>query len=143
VGRFVTLTKNGERVSRKIRAGLDAKAETAAREWAQGIVQVMAETERGGTRYYYPGLGWTRASIPGRPPAIQSGDYARSIRAVRLLSGRWVVGSSLMVGRWSLSELLQRGTENMRPRPHFEEGYRRNRARITREMGAEIGKGIA
>ncbi len=133
--RHAELTSDAARIGKILKSGLDTKAKRVAEAWQQGIVDVMAETEMTGRRYYYPGLGWTRASLPHRAPAIQTGEYARSIQVRRV--GRtgpaWAVGTDKELGEW-----LEKGTENMAPRPHFEEGYRRNRAQIEREMNREI-----
>jgi len=132
--KHVQATNNAKRIGKILHLGLDTNSKRAAQEWMRGIILVMEETERGGRRYYYPGLGWTRASLPGRPPAIQTRTYANSFQVRRVGRGpRWAVGTPMQRGDW-----LERGTENMAPRPHFYEGYRRNRAAITRALSREI-----
>ena len=128
-------TSDAARIGKILRSGIETKAKRVAEIWAQGIVQVMAESEERGEKYYYPGLGWTRASLPGRPPAIQTGEYARSIQVRRVgrTDPHWAVGTDQEKGEW-----LEKGTENMAPRPHFREGFERNKAEITREMHRPI-----
>lgn len=134
MARRVFFKSDAKKIGKILKGGIDTKGKRVAEIWAQGIVQSMAESEERGERYYYPGLGWTRASLPGRPPAIQTGEYARSIQVKRVGRGpRWAVGSPLERSIW-----LELGTENMAPRPHFMSGYRRNRAEIEREMSRTL-----
>lgn len=127
-------TQEKKRAKRMIRDGLDTKARHVAELWQLGWNEVMAETEAGGRRYYYQGLGWTRASLPGRPPAIQTGAYARSVRTRRVsIESGWEVGTDSEIGPY-----LQFGTENMAARPHVVEGYERVKPEINREMAARI-----
>lgn len=132
--RHVEITSDAREIGKILRLGVNAKARRAAELWVEGIVEVMEESEKAGRRYYYPGLGWTRASLPGRPPAIQTGEYARSIEARRVgNTGEWAAGTTMERGLW-----LQFGTENMAPRPHFREGYLKRRREIEEEMGRAI-----
>lgn len=130
----VELTNNSKKIGKILRIGIDTNCRRAAESWLRGINQVMAETARSGRRYYYRGLGWTRASLPGRPPAIQTGEYARSLQVRRIANGpAFAVGTKDIVG-W----FLEKGTENMAPRPHFMEGYHRHQSAIKKAMGQEV-----
>jgi hypothetical protein len=132
--RFSSFTSDAKRIGKIIKSGFDTKSKRVAEEWKQGIIDAMAESEERGEPYYYEGLGWTRASLPGRPPSIQTGEYVRSFQVRRVGRGpSWAVGTPDERGPW-----LELGTENMAARPHFEAGYRRNEAAVDREMNRPI-----
>lgn len=128
-----TYSSSIPQVRKRVNFGYRTGARKAAEAWQKGIVQVMAESNPAGRRYWYEGLGWVRASAPGQPPAIQTGEYARSIEVGQVkLSGGGVtyeVGTADPRGIW-----FEKGTENMRPRPHFREGYERHKDAIQRAL---------
>jgi hypothetical protein len=124
--RFSEFTSNINGVTRAISKARDEAGEGAAKEWARGMVQVMEDSSPQGLLYWYPGLGWTRASAPGQAPAIQTGGYARSITTRKEAEGVYSAGSPEMLGLW-----LEKGTSRMQPRPHVFRGYHRNKKTIS------------
>jgi hypothetical protein len=129
MGRYSEFSSNIKTLSRSLKKAQDESASGAAESWAQGMVQVMAESNPGGLIYWYPGLGWTRASAPGQPPAIQTGEYARSLKHQKVRDGEYEAGSPEWLGQW-----LEKGTDDMAPRPHVFRAYQRNKRDISRAL---------
>jgi hypothetical protein len=126
---YATFESSLKKVTKQIRDAADTSAQEAAKEWAEGMVRIMEESTPQGLLYWYPGRGWTRASAPGQPPAIQSGNYARSITVRKDGEGIYSAGSPEMLGLW-----LEKGTSKMAPRPHIWRGYQRNKASVVKAL---------
>lgn len=135
MGRYSQYSNRLRHVRRQLERAEDQSGLGVAKEWAQGMVQVMAESNPQGTIYWYPGIGWTRASAPGQPPAIQTGGYNRSITFQKEGPHTYIAGSPEVLGLW-----LEKGTSHMEPRPHVFEGYQRNKHKIVKRILDEWGK---
>jgi hypothetical protein len=92
-----------------------------------GKVYPISHTQR-----YY------RASAPGQPPAIRTGVYRASWRA-KSVEGvdEAEVGTGDVRGPW-----LEKGTENMAPRPHVRQGYEHNREGVNRAFAHRWDEGL-
>lgn len=116
---------------------LAPNAERAATVLRDEIVDVMERSTPSGK--IYP--GGHQASAPGEPPAIDKGDYARSWKVGKPKLRRTLITAiaytDLKVGKYLLGDLLERGTERMKPRPHVRVALATKREELRRILGAE------
>jgi len=108
----------------------------AAEEWRKGIIELMKEPKHG--KVYKQAAGHRhRASAPGEPPAIDTGDLADSYEVrVHYKSGKVMIGTPLRYGFF-----LERGTRKMAKRPHIRPGFEQSIGAIERKLGRPIRKG--
>ena len=121
----MAITNNTATIKASFSRNSRKAVEAAATEWRNGIVEVLTG-ERTGRTYRRPRTKATyRASRPGEPPASVTGRLRGSYR-VRVISDTEAeVGSPL-----DYSEMLEKGTSRMLPRPHIEPGFQRKRKEI-------------
>ncbi len=104
----------GEATEGQIRPLLEAKL----RELKQFIDEEFT-APKSGREYRRPGGGTYRASAPGEPPAIRTGQLRASVSDPQVMK----VGSTL-VGKITISapyaEFLERGTSRVAPRPFIQ-----------------------
>jgi len=68
-------------------------------------------------------------SLPGNPPAVQTGNLKRSITARRTAQATYQIRVGMKYGKW-----LEYGTRKMAPRPFFRPAKARARARLPRML---------
>lgn len=139
------IDRTGE-ASRDLRAAYAPVAEDMARVTAGEIVGLMRSSDPSGEEYADPEAGLYEASAPGEPPAIRTGEYARSFghteaeldgeRAVARVTNDRMVGRE---GRTPLWILLEYGTFAVAPRPHVRPGA----VRAAKGIGREARKASA
>lgn len=131
----------------EIREEMKPVAEGMAAETEDEIRKTMMGGSPSGERYPDPEVGFYRASAPGEPPAVRTGDYLRSYGHTEAVTrGRIVVAAvtsdERTPGGSPLWILLTYGTVNMAPRPHVLPGAEaaaaevRSAARASAQRGA-------
>ncbi len=100
--------------------------EAVAVELADEIRGIMETSTPSGRTYRIPDTEDTYvASAPGEPPAIRLNTYAAAWRgSPAVLSGTKITAAAVNDrrtedGKYAIGELLELGTERMKPRPHI------------------------
>lgn len=104
-----------EEMAKRVRQN-DEDMETVRRVVAHGIKdeavqRIRNSAPRGTIQRRYRPARVVQASAPGQAPAIDLGNFIRSI-GVQIIEGGYLVGSSLKLGAW-----LEFGTRHMAARP--------------------------
>lgn len=147
--RYVALTE--ERMRDFVRPRVERFADAAIRTIRKEIVLVIRDSDPAGRLYRLPTASppftddegdpipgkWYRASAPGQPPAVRTGQYVSSWVTrgpvwtgddylVAGVTNTERVGSRQQWALWSILELGRSGggsmTFKMEPRPHIEKG---------------------
>lgn len=122
--------------------GYKRKMEDTSREnllaatvaWHEGIVSGQLTGQRSGRSYRIPGTKKRyTASKPGEAPASRTGVLRSSYRLQVVKRGGEPIGEVGSPEEYAL--YLEKGTENMAPRPHVEPAYQDKEAEIKNALG--------
>lgn len=147
--RYVSYTD--ERLRDFVKPRVERFADFAVRAIRDEIVAIVNASEPGGRMYRLPTASppfydengnripgkWYRASAPGQPPAIRTGQYVTSWVTrgpvwmgddlVAGVTNTERVGNRQQYALWAILELGRSGggpmTFRMQPRPHIEKGF--------------------
>ena len=128
-----------DRTVEDIQQQLESRAYRAANELRNSALIVL-RGQRSGRRYKVPGTyrkqldkvtgrkrrgRYYTASAPGEPPAVRTGTFRNSWQATsRVVFGTYIsrIESDVTTdnGRYTLGEILEKGTGRMAPRPHHD-----------------------
>lgn len=134
-----SLEEIAKTVTTEITHQMERRSYLAANELRNSALMVL-RGQRSGRRYKVPGTyrrqrdkvtgemrngRYYTASAPGEPPAVRTGTFRNSWQPEsHVVFGSYISRISSDVrtdnGRYNLGEVLEKGTERMKPRPHHD-----------------------
>jgi hypothetical protein len=129
----VTKRLNSQEIANNIVAHLDGMAKAAAMRVANRAVQSLTTGGRSGKVYR-----GHQASAPGQPPALLTGDLARSCQVTQVRKCIWAVHFTDRKAWW-----LEYGTPTIAPRPYLRPAIRAEQNNYRAEVRKAVQKALA
>lgn len=129
----------GEEFLKDMKSAIKAGLPKIADDLKKAIQREVSKPGSG--RIYRTRTGTHQASLPGSPPALDTGGYRKSIRvksaALTGTEPKVVIESTSNFGL-----MLEYGTRRMRPRPHFRPVLKREAKKLVDKFADDINRKI-